>query len=516
MTRAELEMQYAAISEIERRRREAPLLFYRPHAKQVTFHDQGKTKRRRLVLGGNRSGKTKCGSKEATAYSYGYRFYEVEGLKLTPEGDLPPRDSIPTKHWIRRHDGIPIRVPNIGAIVTGLPRSRGIGENIWPALEGDLPVKVRQSLKAIRTAGGVVDNATLPNGSKWLMFSEEMDNIVFEGWSADWAWIDEPVRKSIYSALWARLFDFQGALWLTQTPLGAESAWIYQSLYLDRPDDVGVVEVSMADNPRNTPEMIRSFAENGEYTDREKAARLYGKFEFLGNRVFELFDPSVHICKAFLPPADWIHGLAVDCHHKRPAAMLWWAFNAHSKTYHFYREWPTANFFKMREGGLTPVEYAALIRNTEGSLPAKVRICDPRFGKAEHQRHGFHETSWVHLMAQQGLHFDANVPNVATIDYGHQVINSLLKYDKNFPIGPTNHPKIYVHEGLANLQTSLMNYGFLESRETKEPHTQVSEEYKDFSDCLRYTVLYPIPATDEQIAGLQRYTAEQLTEQNDY
>jgi hypothetical protein len=342
VNRVDLEQQYHAIAEIERRRREAPLLYYKPHVKQVTFHDQGKDKRRRLFLGGNRSGKTKGGSQEAIGYAYGYRFWEVEGLKLTPEGDLPPRDSIPVKHWIRRHDGIPIRVPNIGAIVTGLPRPRGIGENIWPALEESLPVKVRKEMRVIRSAGGVPDNVTLPNGSKWLFFSEEMDNIVFEGWSADWAWVDEPVRKSIYSALWARLFDFQGSLWFTQTPLGAESAWIYQSLYLDRPDDVGVVEVSMADNPRNTAEMIKSFADNGEYTDREKAARLYGKFEFLGNRVLELFDPAVHICKAFLPPTDWIHGLAVDPHHKRPAFMLWFAFNPHSKTYHFYREYPPA------------------------------------------------------------------------------------------------------------------------------------------------------------------------------
>jgi hypothetical protein len=170
----------------------------------------------------------------------------------------------------------------------------------------------------------------------------------------------------------------------------------------------------------------------------------------------------------------------------------------------------------MKEGGLTPVEYATVIRNAEGATKINARLCDPRFGKAEHQRHGFHETSWVQLMAEQGLHFDANVPNVATIDFGHQLINSLLRYDSKFPISPTNHPKIYVHEGLSNLQTALMNYAFEDSKETKSPHQTVSEQFKDPVDCMRYALLYPLPPTDDQVLGMQSFSQEQLAEHNDY
>jgi hypothetical protein len=52
-------------------------------------------------------------------YAYGYRFWEVPGLKLTPGGDLPPRDNVPVKHWIRRHDGIPIRVADVADVAIG-------------------------------------------------------------------------------------------------------------------------------------------------------------------------------------------------------------------------------------------------------------------------------------------------------------------------------------------------------------------------------------------------------------
>jgi len=514
--RPDLELHLQAISELERRHRAAPLLYYQPHGKQRTFHDMARCVRRRLFLGGNRSGKTTGGRHEAVAHAYGYRYWEVPDLKLGPDGDLPPRDQIPTVHWIRRHDGIPVRVPNVGAVISGLPRQKGIGQNIWPALESMLPERTRSRLRVIRSAGGVPEFCDLPNGSRIIFLSEEMDDMVFEGWSADWAWVDEPIRQSIYSALWARLFDYQGSIWFTLTPLAAKCAWMYQSMYLERPKDVGVVEVSMADNPVNTAAMIADFEKNGEYSDQEKRARLYGTFEFLGNRVLSRFDPQVHICKAFLPPQTWIHGLAVDPHHKRPAFMLWFAYNPHSKTYHFYREWPTENFFKMKEGGLTPVEYATLIRNAEGAIKVHARICDPRFGKAEHQRHGFHETSWVDLMRQQGLYFDANVPNVGTIDYGHQQIDALMRYDKNFPIGPTNHPRIYVHEGLANLQTALMNYAFIDAKDTKSPYQTVSEEFKDPADCLRYAILYPLPPTDDQYAGLQRYSEDDLADANSY
>lgn len=514
--RQELEQKYAAIAEVQRRLAEAPVLFYSPSEKQKIFHEQGKTKRRRLLLGGNRSGKTMCGRHEAIAHAYGYRFWEVPDLKLTEEGDLPPRDQIPTQFWIRRHDGIPVRVPNVGMVVSGLPRQRGIGQNIYPAMYEMLPAAVRRRMKVMKGAGGVPEFLDLPNGSRILFASKEQEDMTFEGFVLDWAWFDEPVRKSLFSAVWARLFDFQGPAWFTMTPLEAECAWLYQSWYLERPDDVGVVEVSMKDNPVNTPEMIQAFADNGEYTDREKKARLFGAFEFLGNRVLDVFDPSVHVCKAFLPPYEWIHGITVDPHHKRPSYMVWWAYNPASKTYHFYREWPTFDFFKAKEGGLTPAEYATIIRNAEGPMRIRARVCDPRFGKAEHQRHGFHETSWVQLMAKYGLIFDANVPNTGTLDYGHQKLVDLLRYDKNFPLSPTNHPRIYVHDGLVNMVTACMNYAFTDTREGKEPYQSVSDEFKDPVDAMRYTVLYPIPVTLDEALAMQQFTGDQLREANSY
>jgi hypothetical protein len=520
VSRADLEMLYQAQSELERRRRAAPLLFYRDmmmkHAKQRAFHEAGKKFRRRLFLGANRSGKSFASIHEVIGHVVGYRFWEIPNLRLTKEGELPPREEVPPAYWIRRTDGIPMRVPNVGMFLTGLPRDRGIAQNLFPALMAALPEATRQKCKVIKGGGGTPVYMDFPNGSRLMWASAEQEDLSFEGFILDYCAVDEPIRASLYSAIWARLTDNFGDIWFTLTPLGAHSAWMYTAFYTNPPPDMFVVEVEQKDNPGLTAEQRQAFEDNGEYSERERAARLHGRFQFLGDRVYDLFDPSVHIIPSFQPPREWIHGLSVDPHLKRPAFLAWFAFDPTTHTYHFYREWPPGVFHKMRSGGLPHAELATVIRNAEGRCPAPVRVVDPRFGKAEAQRYGFRETSWVNAMAEYGLFFDATVPNTATIDYGHEVINDLLRYDKNFPVGPANRPHLYIHDNCPNIAESFMSYAFsnVESPE-RGLFTKVMEEYKDAADAVRYAVLYPLPCTTEERNRLQRFTDDDLRREND-
>lgn len=511
--RTELELLYNAAREIERRRRAAPLLYYKPHPKQEKFHSLGK--RRRLLLGGNRSGKTFCGAHETVAHMYGYYFWRVPNLQLKG-GDLPPREEVPIEYWVRRHDKIPVRVPSIGMGISGLPRVRGIGQTMHPAIFSILPEEVRRKTHVMKGQGGVPDWFELPNGSKILYATDEQALETFEGFVLDFLWNDEPIQQSIYSALMARLHDYQGSVWSTLTPIHAKVMWMYHSLYVNTPDDAGVLEMSMSDNAVNTPEMIEAFRKSGEYSERELSSRLHGTFEALGNRCIPDFNPEVHIVRGFTPPKNWVHGMCVDPHHKRPAFMVWWAYNPESRCYHFWKEWPTQDFFKMKDGGLSPQDYAALIRNIEADSPrVRIRLCDPRFGRAEHQRHGYTETCWIDQMARYGLGFD--VPrNTHNLDYGHQKITELLRYDKKFPISPSNHPRLVVHEHLANVSAAFLNYSFEDSPDNKAPYTKVDERWKDPVDVVRYTVLYDLPASDEEVSALQRFSEKDLREANDY
>lgn len=459
------------------------------------------------MLGGNRSGKTHCGANEAFAHALGYFYWLVPNLKLTEQGWMPPRDDIDPKYWVKRVDGIPVRVPNTGMAVSGLPRKFGIGEVLYPKIFGLLPAawKNPNVTKIIKGAGSVPDHMVLPNGSKILFASGEQDDLSFEGFELDWAWVDEPVRLAIFNGLWARLTDHRGSLWLTMTPLGPKCAWLYSSWYLKRPDDVGIVTCFQEHNPFLSEDIKREFAENGEWTEAERRARLYGSFEFIGSRVFELFDPNVHIIDPRPIPHDWVRVLSVDPHSKRPAFMVWLACNPHTGQWIVYREWPTQDFFKMTGGARTPAEYAALIRNSEGKEQIDSRVCDPRYGKSEFTLHGQTFTAWVELMAEYGLTFDARVPNVARVEYGHQVINDLLRYDHNQPISPANEPKLLVFNTCKNVCEAFMNYAYEDIVKEK-----VSEDFKDPIDAVRYAVLYGAPASTSSWEALQPWTPEEL------
>jgi hypothetical protein len=396
---------------------------------------------------------------------------------------------------------------------------RGIGQNVWPKLWEALPEAYRTKksvFKVMRGAQSVPEWCQFPNGSKIIFGSEEQDDAAFEGFVADWWWCDEPVRQAIYSAMQARLIANMGSQWFTLTPLGARSAWMIP-FYLEPPDNTFVLDVDQSDNPAMTEDKRKAFRESLRCPEREMAARLHGTFEVLGDRVFEEYDPSVHVIDEFMPPRDWVHGLTVDPHHKRPAYMVWWAYDANSRTYYFYREWPTDDFFAARSGGLQPQEYAALIRNIEGRTKVHCRVCDPRFGKAQHQRHGFSETSWVRLMAEFGLIFDARVPNTGSIEYGHQVMESALHYNKDFELGPTNAPRLYITRNCRNLDRAMRNYGFLDVKDPiKGLFRKVSEEFKDPIDAVRYTLLYGIPPTVDQMKSMQHVTEDMLNDFNEW
>lgn len=120
-------------------------------------------------------------------------------------------------------------------------------------------------------------------------------------------------------------------------------------------------------------------------------------------------------------------------------------------------------------------------------------------------------------MAEYGLYFDAEIPNTGKIDYGITVVQDLLRFDRNFPVGPTNRPRLLVHDCCPNVINGLMNFGFIDVRDpVKGLYRKVSEEYKDACDVVRYTALYNMPLTDAEVLKVQRVKEKELGDWNDY
>ena len=451
-----------------------------------------------MILAGNRFGKTHGGARESIAHSLGYDFWRVPDIRLTDEGDFPDRSEVPAEYWVRNSQGLPIQVPNEGMCITGLSTQRGIGQVIWPELRSALPPKLFRNKRLQITMGpnSCPYRLTYPNGSVVWFGSKEQSRDQWEGFRLHWAWVDEPVPHVVYNGLWRSLSDYRGSIWFTLTPLGPDAIWLMEWVENDR---VWKITGPQRDNTYLPKEVFDEFEQDGRFTKREKQARLYGEFEFLGSRVFENLEPEVHFIKAFQIPEHWIVGQTVDPHHKKAAAVVWWAVNPETEprfVYHFFREWPQVEYFSLEGGGMSPTEYATMFRDIENRRPAQVRICDPRFGKAEWIRIGkdAESTVWVTEMADAGLIYDANVKGIGRLEIGHTRITEMLRWDRNYPISPTNSPRIFVHDTCPNLMKAMTNYAYEEVRDLdKGVIEKVAEKYKDFIDCVRYTVLYEMP-----------------------
>jgi len=294
--------------QIEQSRKFRKLDAYKPHSGawrgapndgQLAFHKSDT--RVRLLLGGNQSGKTIAGVVEAVWTALGI-------------------------HPYRR-----VRVPNRGRIVASLGFEEGAGQVIVPKIYEWLP---QGSL--LRTPrnnqAGIPAHWEFVNGSVMNILSGEQETKVFEGWTGDWAWVDEPCRKDIYEATRRGLIRQKGRLWMTMTPL--QEPWLYNDLWTpavtgDR-KDISAFIIDTYDNCKD----------NGGYLDREeieafekdlpedlRETRIHGRFRHLSGRVYGEFDPSVHVVKAFKIPDHWPIYEGIDPHLKKEHAYCQWTVN---------------------------------------------------------------------------------------------------------------------------------------------------------------------------------------------
>jgi len=447
-----------------------------------------------VVLGANKSGKTWVSQAQHIGCAHGYRFWDVPDLKLV-NGWLPPREEVSPQYWIRTSAGVPLQVPNTGMIVTGLSRERGIGQIIFPVLEGFTTPQLRTEWHVVKGALGVPTQIRWPNGSLTILASAEQEALSFEGTRLDWALFDEPCPPFIFNGIWRGLAVDRGPCMFTLTPLGANAAWMYLKWVRNTPQNATVLKMLQRDNPALSEAEIKRFEENGEWSEAERKARIEGDFESLANRVLYNFESRVHIIPARVLPSDWTTGLTVDPHHARPPAMGWWK-RSPDGVYHFIREYPTEQWNKITSGGIPPTALAILIRNVEGREPSRVKIADPRFAKAAFTTVGEKMTPWADQMAALGpdMQFDTRVPNTGTVEFGEQLIVDMLRWDKTFPISPTNTPRIFIHDNCKNMAMACENYGVLLSRDPTKYAEKRSDEWKDWIDIIRYTILYPVDA----------------------
>lgn len=489
-----------AIQERDRRKRAGPLLYHEPHPGQKRADDSMGEKRVVVVLTGNRWGKSHWNAAWQLACMYGYRIWDVPNLTLTDEGDYPPRSEVPAEYWIRNAEGVPLPLPNKGVAVTGLGFLQGIGGVLWPKIEDLLPTAIRAhpDLVVRRGTYGVPVLMQLPTsgstGGSTVMFgSGEQSPMQYEGKDNDWAAFDEPPPRPIWQAVWRGLTDRSGIAWLTTTPIGPNAPWVHDEFEAKGRTDSIIIRGSIWENPFIADTAKQEFIEGGGFLEEEKAARETGAWTFLTHRAFPQFDPAAHVIPPQKPPAAWKRLLAIDPAHRRPWALLWVAFGPGGEVM-IYDEWPAESHHEMRSSVLTIDDYLKIIIEKEGMYRADFRVLDPRFGQAQGTLKGERYTSVQEDFAERGMYFDCRLEGTEREEIGIDRVRQLLRFDRSSPLSQLNRPRLQVCSNCINAIASLHLSNFvppqLKSPDVLPEKTQ--EVYKDFRDCIRYAVLYPV------------------------
>lgn len=251
-----------------------PELSSRVHRKQLEFNRvQVPPMGTKAMIAGGRSGKTYCCLAD-------------DVIQLVPREEVPP-------HLLdcKKFEG-PID------IWIGAPKYSKHEDTILPLLSKLIP---KSQLKK-----GSFDSSYSSQSRKLELLCGS--NVFFKTYDQDvdaWAsaavhrihWDEEPNNangRRMRAEARQRLLSTRGDELLGMTPILGISTWANDEVY-ERRHEPGIVvhNMSMTDNPWNTPEDVEAFLDG--LTPQERRAREHGEFVHFGGLFFEEFRESLHV-----------------------------------------------------------------------------------------------------------------------------------------------------------------------------------------------------------------------------
>lgn len=302
---------------------------YRPHDKQIKFHKS--TRRKRLYIGGNRSGKTVGGINEDIWWLMGNHPY-----KRTPD-------------------------PPIHGRIIGVDFENGIERILKPNMKRWLPPSALKNGSWEDSYHATTRTLTLNNGSQVEFMSYVQDVAKFAGTSRHFIHFDEEPPKSIYTENKARTVDVGGSMWFTMTPVDGMT-WVYDDIFIPGTEGIDesieVIEVDMLENPYISKVEVADFLDGLDPLERQ--ARGAGKFVQLGGLVFKNFGP-IHVVDSVDPRS--LHGLrwfaSMDHGLNNPTSWHWHAV---------YPNGSVLTFMEHYEAGWTVSQHASRIHLINAEL----------------------------------------------------------------------------------------------------------------------------------------------------
>lgn len=175
----------------------------------------------------------------------------------------------------------------------------------------------------------------------------------FEGVTLGWAWFDEPPPEGIFKATVARMRR-GGIIFIGATPL-AGSAYMYDAFakgnyevemksqesgaIMKYERKVSYIEADVESACREhgiRGHLKHKDIENiiAEYSEDEKQARIYGKFQHLVGMIFKSWTPNVHVIPPFqIDMRNFAVYEFLDPHPRNPDAVMWVAVDSKGTKY---------------------------------------------------------------------------------------------------------------------------------------------------------------------------------------
>lgn len=429
---------------------------YSAHAKQKKFHSS--SKKIRLYIGGNRSGKTTGGIVEDIWWLTGKHPY--------------------------------IKTPNrpVAGRIVSVDFINGINKIIIPQLKQWIPPS--------QLRGGTWSTAYsaqerilhLENGSfvELMSYDQELDK--FAGTSRDFIHYDEEPPKDIYSECQARLIDRKGRSWITMTPVEGMT-WIFDTLYepgLLNDRLIDVVEVDMGENPYLDKDEINDYLNSLDADERE--ARGHGKFVQMGGLVYKTFKPETHVIDVMDPRElsgkQYRWYMSLDHGFNNPTAVLWHAVDQDNRVITFDEHYESERIIEYHS------EVIRQRRVTHGRVP-DLNVCDPALA----QRQAVTGTSIQTEYAMRGIGFALG---------NNDMLTGVAKVNQYLATGADNKPNWLITRNCANLIREMQRLRWktwaTKKQESKNnKYDQIHKKDDHACDSARYFFSF-VPELKQRIA----------------
>lgn len=436
-------------------------LIYRPHAKQLLFHQS--QKKGRQYIGGNRSGKTTGGINEDIWWLRGQHPY-----RRVPEP------------------------PVIGRITT-VDFKNGAEKIIIPNLAQWVPPSLLINGSWSDSYNGSTHTLHLSNNSELEIMSYDQELEKFAGVPRHFIHFDEEPPKDIFGECKARLVDYNGSWWMTMTPVEGMT-WTFDEIYDPSVNGenplIDVIQVAIQENTYLDTEAIIDVLSGFDAEGVE--IRGTGKYVAIGGLVFKHFNADTHVIPPGIPPKTWTHYMSLDAGYNNPTAIHWHAVSPSGEVV-TYAEWYRSEF--------TVQQHAEQIKYIENArkLPQPfLRIADP----AIKQRSAVTGLSIQIEYAQHGINLALGAKR--DVNAGLDKMNNYLRLGKWF-----------ITEDCPNLLREMRTYkraqyatSKLREKNNKKEEPQKKNDHA--IDGTRYFYSYMPELIVEEVSKKPRLTREDI------